>query len=177
MNMKRFAQLLFVLCIVVACQKESNTSIGGNDDNSKMGNLTGGTVPALIWKDVMKVATEPYGNNDFDYPAVDLKAFKAKIAPVIISPESAQKTFEKEESAIEAETQKVVSEETNESEIEDVVVPMKQQHEQSSKIKNEIKKVTAPKVEVKPIKIETPQAEEQTQEQPKLAPIPMAKPF
>ena len=33
--MKRFAQLLFVLCIVVACQKESNTSIGGNDDNSK----------------------------------------------------------------------------------------------------------------------------------------------
>ena len=29
----------------------------GNDDNSQMGGITGGTVPALIWKDVMTVAT------------------------------------------------------------------------------------------------------------------------
>ena len=33
----------------------------GNDDNSQMGGITGGTVPALIWKDVMTVATAPYG--------------------------------------------------------------------------------------------------------------------
>lgn len=45
----------------------------GNDDNSKMANLTGGTVPALIWKDMMKVATEKYPNSDFDYPKIDLK--------------------------------------------------------------------------------------------------------
>lgn len=44
----------------------------GNDDNSKMGKLTGGTVPALIWKDMMKVATEKYSNSDFDYPEIKL---------------------------------------------------------------------------------------------------------
>lgn len=44
----------------------------GNDDNSKMSNLTGGTVPALIWKDTMKVATEKYKNSDFDYPEIVL---------------------------------------------------------------------------------------------------------
>lgn len=45
----------------------------GNDDNSKMSNLTGGTVPALIWKDTMKAATEKYQNSDFDYPEIELK--------------------------------------------------------------------------------------------------------
>lgn len=49
----------------------------GNDDNTKIGNLTGGTVPALIWRDIMKVATIPYGNADFDYPAIELKNYSA----------------------------------------------------------------------------------------------------
>ncbi|MCD8377153.1 MAG: PBP1A family penicillin-binding protein [Candidatus Gastranaerophilales bacterium] len=40
----------------------------GNDDNTRMGGLTGGSVPAIIFRDVMKVATEPYGNEDFGYP-------------------------------------------------------------------------------------------------------------
>ena len=47
----------------------------GNDDNTKNGRITGGTVPALIWKDVMKVATEPYGDRDFDYPQIDLNSY------------------------------------------------------------------------------------------------------
>lgn len=47
----------------------------GNDDNTKMGGLTGGTVPAIIWRDVMKKATEPYGNEDFGYP--DMLSAKA----------------------------------------------------------------------------------------------------
>ena len=64
----------------------------GNDDNSK-GSLTGGTVPALIWKDVMKVATEPFGNHDFEYPQIVLEAFKAKNVKVI-EPEDARKFFE-----------------------------------------------------------------------------------
>lgn len=46
----------------------------GNDDNTKMSNLTGGTVPALIWKDMMKTATEKYPDSDFDYPEIDFKA-------------------------------------------------------------------------------------------------------
>lgn len=50
----------------------------GNDDNSKNNGVTGGTVPALIWKDVMIVATAPYGASDFDYPEVDLKSFRSK---------------------------------------------------------------------------------------------------
>lgn len=47
----------------------------GNDDNTKNNNVTGGTVPALIWKDVMTVATEPYGASDFDYPEIALKNY------------------------------------------------------------------------------------------------------
>ena len=47
----------------------------GNDDNTKNGRITGGTVPALIWKQVMTVATAPYGAPDFDYPPIDLKNY------------------------------------------------------------------------------------------------------
>ncbi len=50
----------------------------GNDDNSDMRSIQGGTVPALIWRDVMKVATEPYGKVDFNYPDIELTAFQAK---------------------------------------------------------------------------------------------------
>ncbi len=49
----------------------------GNDDNTKNGKITGGTVPALIWKAVMAVATEPYGSTDFDYPEIELKNYSA----------------------------------------------------------------------------------------------------
>lgn len=47
----------------------------GNDDNTKNNNVTGGTVPALIWKEVMTVATAPYGSSDFDYPEIELKNY------------------------------------------------------------------------------------------------------
>lgn len=47
----------------------------GNDDNTKNNNVTGGTVPALIWKSVMTVATAPYGASDFDYPEIELKNY------------------------------------------------------------------------------------------------------
>ncbi len=50
----------------------------GNDDNTVMNkSIQGGTVPALIWKDVMAVATEPYGKTDFNYPEIQLKPFSA----------------------------------------------------------------------------------------------------
>lgn len=44
----------------------------GNDDNTKNGKITGGTVPAIVWKQVMTVATEPYGDEDFKYPPIEL---------------------------------------------------------------------------------------------------------
>ena len=55
----------------------------GNDDNSKMGGITGGTIPAKIWHDVMIVATQPYGKADFEYPEVVLNPFKASSVSVI----------------------------------------------------------------------------------------------
>lgn len=147
----------------------------GNDDNTKMGNLTGGTVPALIWKDVMKVATEPYGAKDFNYTDVELKAFRMKGKPLIISPENAQKTFAKEEKQNEEDAMKneeAINNEVDEIEKEPAIIPViKQKSKVKNEIKNEINNATAPKVEVKPIKIEQPKVDEA-----KLAPIPMAKP-
>ena len=55
----------------------------GNDDNSQMGGITGGTIPAKIWHDVMVVATEPYGKSEFEYPDVVLTPFKASYVSVI----------------------------------------------------------------------------------------------
>lgn len=49
----------------------------GNDDNTKNNGVTGGTVPAIIWKEVMSVATAPYGASDFDYPEIDLKNYSS----------------------------------------------------------------------------------------------------
>ena len=54
----------------------------GVDNISKKGTgMTGGTVPAKIWKDVMLVATEPYGNTKFDYPPVEINY--AKLPPKV----------------------------------------------------------------------------------------------
>lgn len=55
----------------------------GNDDNKKMGGLTGGTIPARIWKDVMLVATRDYGSNDFKYPEIELQNYKGSDVKVI----------------------------------------------------------------------------------------------
>ncbi|MBQ8886770.1 MAG: PBP1A family penicillin-binding protein [Candidatus Gastranaerophilales bacterium] len=44
----------------------------GNDDNTSTG-LTGGTLPARIWKDMMAVATKKYGSPEFNYPPVDME--------------------------------------------------------------------------------------------------------
>ena len=55
----------------------------GNDDNSQMGGITGGTIPAKIWHDVMIVATQQYGKSDFEYPEVVLNPFKASSVAII----------------------------------------------------------------------------------------------
>ena len=123
----------------------------GNDDNSQMGGITGGTVPALIWKDVMTVATEQYGNADFEYPEVILNPFKA--SGVSIIPQSvAKKELDKQDKAKE-EAQK-------DSEQPAVVKP------DSIKPADIIqKKKEVPTVEVKQERVEAPQAQ--------FAPIPV----
>ena len=89
----------------------------GNDDNSKMGELTGGTVPAKIWRDVMLVATQPYGNSDFEYPEIILNPFKASSVSVIPQSEAIKaweeqdaKEAEKLEKEAEKEAKKIEKE-------------------------------------------------------------------
>ena len=81
----------------------------GNDDNSRMGELTGGTVPAKIWRDIMLVATLPYGDSDFEYPEIILQPFRASSVSVIPQ-EEASKAFdeleEKKEKELEKEAEK-----------------------------------------------------------------------
>lgn len=79
----------------------------GNDDNSQMGGITGGTIPAKIWHDVMIVATRQYGNADFEYPEVVLNPFKASSVSVIPQGVEAQKAEdEAKENAIQEELKK-----------------------------------------------------------------------
>lgn len=141
----------------------------GNDDNSRNGNVQGGTVPALIWRDVMRVATQAYGNADFQYTSYDLTPFKAGSKAIkIISPDSVQKAFDKKEKELKNKNDN--SDYADETPIE------------TSAPKN-LLKPTAKKDTRKPTATPTPiprpeKAPEQViEEASKLAPIPMASPF
>ncbi len=59
----------------------------GDDNNKQMRGLTGGTVPAKIWKDVMTVATKDLGSRDFDYPLVKLKGYNLTFSGTTVSDE------------------------------------------------------------------------------------------
>lgn len=76
----------------------------GNDDNSDMRSIQGGTVPALIWRDVMKVATEPYGNTDFNYPEIELKRFQLKPGSIKVYKEEEKEQEENPEQQNVTET-------------------------------------------------------------------------
>ena len=127
----------------------------------------------------MRVATEPYGNKDFDYPAVGLKPFKAS-KTVIITQDEAQKAFEEEENKNAEESETTTDEDMTDVSEEVVVEPVvksrfskdKQKDKKEKAEDNEVKE-DLPKVEVKPVKIELPA----NNTEPKLAPVPMAKPF
>ena len=43
----------------------------GNDDNSKMPGITGGSAPARIWREYMQTATNNFPNAVFDYPNIE----------------------------------------------------------------------------------------------------------
>ena len=83
----------------------------GNDDNSVMNkSIQGGSVPALIWKDIMKVATEPYGKAEFNYPQVELMPFGAIHPDKIIGEEAVKPKQEKKEEIDLNETEPVLPE-------------------------------------------------------------------
>ena len=110
----------------------------GNDDNSRMGELTGGTVPAKIWRDIMLVATEPYGNSDFEYPEIILNPFKASNVSVIPQSE-AIKTWEKEDADKAEEAEKQQEKE------------LKQAEKEMKKLQKEIQK----QIQTTPVKPDT----------------------
>ncbi len=127
----------------------------GNDDNSQMGGITGGTVPALIWKDVMSVATAPYGNSDFEYPEVILNPFKASGVSIIPQSE-AKKALDKEK------------EKDKENKSEEAAAPKPTPVKPTEVLQQTltpIKKKEIPTVEVKSERTEAPQ--------PQYAPIPV----
>lgn len=83
----------------------------GNDDNTVMNkSIQGSTVPALIWKDVMKVATEPYGKAEFNYPQVELVPFGSVNPNKVIGDTAAKPKQEEQEEIDLNETEPVLPE-------------------------------------------------------------------
>lgn len=106
----------------------------GNDDNSQMGGITGGTVPALIWKDVMTVATEQYGNADFEYPEIILNPFKSSNVSVIPQ-NNAQK--EDDSSAQDVKTTDVTNKSDSNKPETNPIIPVKKKEIPTIDVKQE----------------------------------------
>ncbi len=132
----------------------------GNDDNSQMGGITGGTIPALIWKDVMTVATEQYGNADFEYPEVVLNPFRASNVSVINQSDIAKQQEEKDK-----EKQKELDKIDPITGVEKPTLLKPTEENQKSILIFPKKDKEAPTVEVKQERVDEPQ--------PNYAPIPM----
>ena len=131
----------------------------GNDDNSQMGAVTGGTIPAKIWRDVMAVATAPYGNADFEYPEIVLNPFKASGVSIIPQSE-AKKVFEDKEKEKE-EQQAKKEQEAKDKPQPPIIKPV----EILQQTLTPMKKKETPTVEVKQERTEIPQ--------PDFAPVPV----
>ncbi len=130
----------------------------GNDDNSQMGGVTGGTIPAKIWRDVMLVATAPYGKADFEYPEVILNPFKAPGVSIIPQSE-AKKVLEDKEKAKQEELKK--EQEMKDKPQPPIIKPV----EILQQTLTPLKRKETPTVEVKQERTEPPQ--------PDLAPVPV----
>ena len=130
----------------------------GNDDNSQMGGVTGGTIPAKIWRDVMLVATAPYGKADFEYPEVVLNPFKASSVSIIPQSE-AKKVLEDKEKAKQEELKK--EQEMKDKPQPPIIKPV----EILQQTLTPLKRKETPTIEVKQERTEPPQ--------PDFAPVPV----
>ena len=75
----------------------------GNDENgTTRGNIYGGTAPAIIWHDVMKVGTERYGKLEFNYPEVKLLPFSLSTG-IIKNPEDDPRAKKEDEQTADGE--------------------------------------------------------------------------
>ena len=123
-----------------------------------MGAVTGGTIPAKIWRDVMAVATAPYGNADFEYPEIVLNPFKASGVSIIPQSE-AKKVFEDKEKEKEEQAKK--EQEAKDKPQPPIIKPV----EILQQTLTPMKKKETPTVEVKQERTEIPQ--------PDFAPVPV----
>ena len=101
----------------------------GNDDNTKMRGLTGGTVPALIWRDIMRVAAESIGSDDFQYPEISLDGSGKKSNPKLTSSDSRKNAVYKDspvDNQIDEDPMTVVTPQQNKPiEVPQTTVPAK----------------------------------------------------
>ena len=147
-----------------------------------MGELTGGTVPAKIWRDVMLVATAPYGNSDFEYPEIILNPFRASSVSIIPQSE-AKKAWEEEEAKEKEELEKEAEKEAKrlEKEAKKLQKEIQQQLEKGVVKPDAIKADEILQQTLTPIKkkepIKTIEVKEETRvnnlEADQFAPIPM----
>jgi penicillin-binding protein 1A len=157
----------------------------GNDDNSKMGELTGGTIPAKIWREIMLVATEPYGKSDFEYPEIILNPFKASNVSIIPQSE-AKKIWEEQDAKQVEELEKEAEKEAKkaEKELKKLQKEVQQQLENSivkpDTIKpNEILQQTMTPIKKKEV-VKTIDVKEEREQNTKIdhfAPIPISAPI
>lgn len=159
----------------------------GNDDNSRMGELTGGTVPAKIWRDVMLVATKPYGNSDFEYPDIFLTPFKASSVSIIPQSE-AIKAWEEQDKKEAEDLQKEAEKEANklEKEAKKLQKEMLQQFENNpikpdtikpSEILQQTLTPIRKKEPIKTIEVNEPERIEEAPAMDLFAPIPLNAPI
>ena len=138
----------------------------GDDNNKKVPGLYGGTVPARIWKDVMHVATQSYGNKDFDYPTVDLANYslgfgKAKVIGDDENPSNEGKSITPEGSSSSEPTL------TKEDKVSTETKPAEETQQPATQSSSETPK---------PQQSTAPVPAKQTSNANKIAPIPMAVP-
>ncbi len=82
----------------------------GNDDNTVMAGMTGGSTPAIIWRDVMKAATSSFGAKEFEYPDVQIDFVKlpASMSGAQIKAKDEQQKADEEKAAEDVENPEAV---------------------------------------------------------------------
>ena len=147
----------------------------GDDNNKRMSGLTGGTVPARIWKDIMISASKDLEPRDFNYPEITLDNYhlgfgKTKIIADDENPSNEGKLVTPEGTEVKATEEQTSPEPLAEPQ---PVLPTTKPKQQTQVQPKE----TTPSAEQKPTPAPKPQAPTPTSGgSTSRAPIPMAIP-
>lgn len=147
----------------------------GDDNNKRMSGLTGGTVPARIWKDIMISASKDLEPRDFNYPEITLDNYhlgfgKTKVIADDENPSNEGKLVTPEGTEVKATEEQTSPEPLAEPQ---PVLPTTKPKQQTQVQPKE----TTPSAEQKPTPAPKPQAPTPTSGgTTSRAPIPMAIP-